>query len=201
MALDSSHPPRPVLMITHGFSGSGKTVATQGLLEACGAIRFRADVERKRLFGLDPLQRSDASMQVQLYSSQASRATQQRLRDLAAVALQSGYSVILDATFLSREARQQARALASSLGVGFAILHFEAGADTLRERVRQRAQRRDDASEADLAVLESQRLHAQPLQDDELGDVMTLDAEQPLQALLALQIWAPLQRRLGWIAR
>ena len=61
VALDSSQPPRPVLMLTHGLSGSGKTAATQGLLEACGAIRFRADVERKRLFGLDPLQRSDAA--------------------------------------------------------------------------------------------------------------------------------------------
>jgi hypothetical protein len=200
-ALHSSHLPRPALMITHGFSGSGKTVATQGLLEACGAIRFRADVERKRLFGLGPLQRSDTSMQALLYSSQASRATQQRLCDLATLALQCGYSVILDATFLAREARQQARALASSLGSGFAILHFEVRADTLRARVRQRAQRRDDASEADLAVLESQLSHAQPLQDDELGDVMALDAEQPLQALLTPQTWVPLQRRLGLIGR
>ena len=195
-ALDSSQPPRPVLMLTHGFSGSGKTVATQGLLEACGAIRFRADVERKRLFGMQALQRGDAQLRSRLYSQQAAQAVQQRLRDLAAQALQSGYSVILDATFLAREARQQARALASSLKVGFAILHFEARPDTLRERVRQRAQRDDDASDADLAVLEAQLAQAEPLQDDESDAVVMLDAEPPWRPP---QDWQPLQRRLGLI--
>ncbi len=197
VALDSSHPPRPVLMITHGLSGSGKTTASQGLLEACGAIRFRADVERKRLFGLDPLQRSDAEQSRLLYSSQASRATQQRLRELAAQALQSGYSVILDATFLEREARQQARALADGLGLRFLILHFEARPETLRERVRRRALRSDDASDADLAVLESQLARLQPLQDDEREHTVELDAEQPLAALAGPQAWVPLLQRLG----
>jgi len=197
VALDSSHPPQPMLMLTHGFSGSGKTVATQGLLEACGAIRFRADVERKRLFGLEPLQRSDTAQQALLYSSQTSRATQQRLRDLAALALQSGYNVILDATFLEREARDQARALAASLDLRCVILHFEARPDTLRERVRQRALRRDDASDADLAVLDSQLSHAQPLQEDERQQVLVVDAEQPLEQLAACATWAPLLQRLG----
>jgi predicted kinase len=197
VALHSSQPPQPVLMLTHGLSGSGKTTASQGLLEACGAVRFRADVERKRLFGLDALQRSDAGRQRQLYSSQASRATQQRLRELAALALQNGYSVILDATFLEREARQQARALAASLGLRSLILHFEARPDTLRERVRQRAQRSDDASDADLEVLESQLAHAQPLQQDESAQVVVLDAEQPLAAWATPQGWAPLLQRLG----
>ena len=184
-------------MLTHGFSGSGKTVATQGLLEACGAIRFRADVERKRLFGLDPLQRSDAAQQALLYSGPADQATQQRLRELAALVLQSGYNVILDATFLQREARDQARALADRLGLRCAILHFEARPETLRERVRQRALRRDDASDADLAVLDAQLSQAQPLQDDERVQVVVVDAEQPLEPVAASAPWAPLLERLG----
>jgi aminoglycoside phosphotransferase family enzyme/predicted kinase len=197
VALDSCRPPKPVLMLTHGFSGSGKTVATQGLLEACGAIRFRADVERKRLFGLDPLQRSDAAQLALLYSSQASRATHRRLRDRARLALQSGYSVILDATFLARAARDQARELAENLGLRFAILHFEARPETLRERVRQRALRSDDASDADLAVLDAQLSHAQPLQDEEREHVVVVDAEQPLGPLAGAGSWAPLLARLG----
>jgi predicted kinase len=105
--------------------------------------------------------------------------------------------VILDATFLAREARDRARALAKRLDVGFAILHFEARPDTLRERVRQRASRRDDASDADLAVLDSQLSNAQPLQDDERRDVVVVDAEQPLDQRVSPGPWAPLLERLG----
>ena len=46
LAQRCSVPAAPVLLLTHGLSGSGKTAATQGLLEASGALRFRADVER-----------------------------------------------------------------------------------------------------------------------------------------------------------
>ena len=199
VALRSSRPPVPVpvLMLTHGFSGSGKTAATQGLLEACGAIRFRADVERKRLFGLDALARSDAAQQALLYSGPASQATHARLFELATLALRAGYSVILDATFLAREPRLQARALAASLGVRFAILHFEARADTLRARVRRRTQRGDDASDADLKVLESQLRHAQPLQDDEREGVLVVDAEADLADPAAVQRWLPRLQQLG----
>ncbi len=197
VALQSSRRPPPVLMLTHGFSGSGKTAATQGLLEACGAIRFRADVERKRLFGLEALQRSDAARQALLYSGAASRATHARLFELAALALQAGYPVILDATFLAREPRLRARVLAASLGARFAILHFEASPGTLRARVRQRALRGDDASDAGLAVLESQLLHAQPLQDDEREGLVVIDAELELDDPAAAARWLPRLAGLG----
>ena len=105
--------------------------------------------------------------------------------------------MILDATFLAREPRLQARALAASLGVRFAILHFEARADTLRARVRRRTQRGDDASDADLKVLESQLRHAQPLQDDEREGVLVVDAEADLADPAAVQRWLPRLQQLG----
>ena len=71
VAMRSSRHAAPVLMLTHGLSGSGKTTLTQGLLELSGAIRFRADVERKRLFGLSALERSDAALKAQMYSPES----------------------------------------------------------------------------------------------------------------------------------
>ena len=181
VAIELSHPPRPTLMLTHGFSGSGKTTASQDLLERCGAIRVRADVERKRLFGLAANARSDAAMNAKLYSAGATDATHECLRKAARVALRSGFSVILDATFLDRAPRVQARALAESLGVGFVIIDFPVDVPTLRERVRLRTARADDASDADLAVLESQLAHARPLCPDEQAAVFTFRGDwEPL---------------------
>ena len=173
VAMEFSHPPRPTLMLMHGFSGSGKTTASQGLLERCGAIRVRADVERKRLFGLAANARGDAAVNARLYSAGATEATHERLRQAARTALRSGFSVILDATFLDPAPRAQAKAVADALEVGYVIIDLPVDAPTLRERVRLRTARADDASDADLAVLESQLGHARPLRPDEQAAVFT----------------------------
>ena len=74
----------PVLAITHGVSGSGKTTGTQPLVEARGMIRIRSDVERKRLFGLEPTESAQAARGEGIYTSEASRRTYERIADCAA---------------------------------------------------------------------------------------------------------------------
>jgi aminoglycoside phosphotransferase family enzyme/predicted kinase len=189
LACSRRHP--PTLVLTHGCSGSGKTLATQGLLERCGAIRVRADVERKRLFGLPPLARSGSALKAGLYSAAATDATHARLREVAALVLASGHSVILDATFLAQAHRDQARSLAERLGVRFVIVDFQASADTLRRRVQQRALRQDDSSEANLVVLEQQLASAEPLREDERAAVFAFDEAD------ADTRWAGLWPRMG----
>lgn len=153
----------PHLFITHGLPGSGKTWASQRLLEQFGAVRIRSDVERKRLHGLDALARSQESG-LAIYTQEATQRTYARLLALARDALRAGWPVVLDAAFLRHEERSAARALARSLGVPFSILDCEAPPEVLRQRLRLR---RDDASEADAAVLERLLAVAEPLRDDE----------------------------------
>lgn len=162
-ALAWSRRAAPRLIITHGLPGSGKTFASQRLLESEGAIRIRSDVERKRLFGLDLLA-SSRGRGVEIYTADATGRTYERLFALARVALRAGWPVILDAAFLKREERSAARALADAEGVRFAILACEAPQPVLQERLRSR---RGDASEADLAVLEKLGAVAEALDDEE----------------------------------
>ncbi len=168
----------PMLFVTHGFSGSGKTTWTGAWLEATGAIRIRADVQRKRLAQLPPDARTDSALRAGLYSPARSVATQERLRDAAKSVLLGGFSAILDATFLQREPRDLARALARELGVRFVILDFQTSAATLRERILARHARGTDASEADLAVLDDQLQSHAPLAEDERAEVIDIDTEQ-----------------------
>ena len=198
MALACSRPAAPVLIVTHGCSGSGKTLLTQSLLELIGAIRVRADVERKRLFGLPPLARSDAALKDTLYSSTATEVTHARLREAATLALaqRPQRDPRRDVPGL-RATRAGARA-GRTLGVRFVVVDFQAPADTLRQRVQQRAQRADDASEAELAVLEDQLAHAQPLRPQELPEVFAFDAEPRYDEASMAARWGPLLQRLGW---
>ena len=167
--------PAPALLIASGVSGSGKTSQSQPLVEGCGVIRVRADVERKRLFGLDADARSGSTLGGGLYSAEASARTYARLAELAREVVEAGYPVLVDATFLKRSQRAAFAELAATLGVPFAILAFDAPVETLRARVRQRAEAGADASEADVAVLETQLRAREPFEEEELACVVPID--------------------------
>ncbi len=133
------------------------------LAAQAGAVRIRADVERKRLFGLEP----DADSRgagVDIYTAEAGRRTFARLAELAAGIIGDGFAVIVDATFIRRSLRDDFRRLARELGVPFHILLCDAPTEELRRRVRARLESGADASEADVEVLEAQ-LRAAELPD------------------------------------
>jgi aminoglycoside phosphotransferase family enzyme/predicted kinase len=178
----------PRLLITHGLSGSGKSHVSRGLIEQAHAVRLRSDVERKRLAGLPADADSFAAVPGGIYDSAMTQRTYAHLRRQAAVALRAGWRVIIDAAFLRRAERDDFRALARELGVPFTLLHCHAPTEVLRERVRERRVRADDASEADESVLMRQLEHAEGLQPDELAGTIERDTQEPLtgEALGAL---------------
>ncbi len=185
LALSASRPSQAAILVTRGFSGSGKTTCTQALLEALGAVRVRSDVERKRLAGLAPGAASASPLHAGLYSEQWTRTTYHRLRELARCIARSGRIAIVDATSLAHWQRELFRGLAAELGVAFAILDFRAPDATLRARVAARRAAGGDASEADLAVLDAQLRTAEALSEDELRHTLRVDTSVTLPAVAA----------------
>ncbi len=169
-----THATPKCLLITHGLSGSGKTTLSQPVLETLPALRIRSDVERKRLYGMSALESVQAAPAEGIYSAAATVQTYARLRELAATVLDAGYSVIIDATFLQPGQRESFERLAKEKEVGYGILEFTAGAQTLRRRLQRR---RGDASDADLVVLEHQIAGYTPLTEREQGQSITIDTE------------------------
>ncbi|SFN24282.1 hypothetical protein SAMN05216386_0079 [Nitrosospira briensis] len=144
---------RPALIITYGLPGSGKTTFAQTALERLQAIRIRSDVERKRLFGLAPLADSD-SHAGNIYDANATRRTYSQLHKLSRNLLATGTTVIVDAAFLKQDERERFRQLAHEMTVPFVIVAMRVATTILRARITQRQSESNDASEADLAVLE-----------------------------------------------
>ncbi|HEX5037845.1 MAG TPA: AAA family ATPase [bacterium] len=169
LALKLTRPEPPKLSITFGVSGSGKTHGTQRILETEGAVRLRTDVERKRLFGIDPFEGTPPSRKEEVYGADASRRVYRRLLDLSWMLLSEGHSLIVDGTFLKRSERDEFRALAAALAVPFRILSFEAPDDVLKRRVSARRAAGADASEADWEIVERQKRRMEPLTPDEKG--------------------------------
>lgn len=145
--------PAPRLIICHGLSGSGKTYVSQVLLENIQGIRIRSDVERKRLCGMAPEQRSDSGINTGIYTEDINNKVYRHMHDMAKSILASGFSVIVDATFLKRRQRSFFKCLAATMKVPFVMIHCHADQATLRQRIMNRKAWTQDASEADLEVL------------------------------------------------
>lgn len=180
-----AHEARPLLVITHGVSGAGKSWLARRLAGELGAIHVRSDVERKRLFKLAPEARSAAANKPEMYGAAASEKTYRRLLDVAATCLDAGWPVIVDATFLRQVDRDAFARLATRKARPFAILDCRASLATLRERVANRTHEGRDASEADVQVLEMQLRDSQPLVPAEVAKLISVqtDADIDVRAL------------------
>jgi aminoglycoside phosphotransferase family enzyme/predicted kinase len=181
-ALDLKSPQRPVLVITHGFSGSGKTHVTDALVGALPALRVRSDLERKRLVGLSPLARTGSAVGAGVYAPQLGRRTYAALAASAERLLRAGFHAIVDAAFLRRADRAHFRQVAAASAAGFAILDCRASVTELKRRVLARERAGRDASEANLAVLASQLATHEPLDRAERRSAVTVDTERAIRA-------------------
>jgi len=170
-------PPAPILMIMCGLSGTGKTHVSDGLLETMPAVRLRSDIERKRLHGYE--QRADTASGVDsgIYSESATRRTYEYLQQQAGILLKSGYHTIVDAAFLKAWQRKLFHDLALPAGTAVIIIECTAPADVLRSRLQLRARQAQDASEADLQVLEHQLQTIEPLTQVETAQRLLVNTE------------------------
>ncbi len=172
------------LIITHGLSASGKSTITRFLQERLGAIRIRSDAERKRLTEISAAA-SRSDFQTGIYTDAISIQTYQRLSELAAIIVDAGFPVIIDAACLKRSQRQQFLQLAASKHLPCIILDIIASPETLYSRI---TKRRNDISDADVVVLNHQQTIAEAFTDNERPHVITVNTEHPvdIEALIEL---------------
>ncbi|WP_233853622.1 bifunctional aminoglycoside phosphotransferase/ATP-binding protein [Paraburkholderia sp. HD33-4] len=178
--------PKPVLLTCHGYSGSGKSVASRALADLCGAVRVSSDAERKRL---RPAPDSHTALGAEHYTSVARHAIYEHLLRVARVVLQSGHSVIVDATFLEWRHRSAFFELAGQLGVAARILDFQAERAVLAQRIEARRQGPRDLSDADTATLTQQLASADALTSTEQTLTLSFDTAVPIATFESPAFW------------
>lgn len=176
-ALELTKVRRPLLLITHGLSGSGKTHVTDELVSRLPALRIRSDLERKRLHGVAALARTGSAVGRGLYAEKEHERTYAALASIADRLLRRGESAIVDATFLRRADRRVFREVAAANGARFKILDCTASVAELERRIVARGATGRDASEATLAVLEAQLREHDPLDAAERRATIAVDTE------------------------
>ena len=175
LAEDYSSFPNPYLLATTGLSASGKSVISKDMATELGLIRLRSDVERKRLFGLGPLDKSKSGIGQDLYTDEANQQTYQRLAELSGGLLLAGLPVIVDSACLKLSERDLLTDVAENLGLPFALIHCEATEETRKQWIRERD---GDASEATEELLEAQATWFEPLTEQEKTHTVHLYTDQ-----------------------
>lgn len=184
-----TNPRTPVLLITVGLSGSGKTTVTDELIERLPAIRIRSDIERKRAHGLVPTASSKSSLSQGIYTDQATHATYDRLHATAMSALEGRINVIVDASFLQRTHRSRFLELAHALSARPVILQCTASESVLQARINERSQSQSAVSEADVSVLRHQLSTMNAINATEKPYTIEIDTSQTIDfTSLAAQI-------------
>jgi len=145
------------LVAVGGLSGSGKTTIARRVAPEIGrppgALLVRSDVERKRLFGVAETER----LPERAYRGKVNADVYRAMLDRAAAALSAGQSAIVEATFLDRSSRSDARKTAEAAGVPFQAVWLSAPEETLKTRVDART---GDASDATSDVVDGQLTRA-----------------------------------------
>jgi len=178
----------PVLLITNGLSGAGKSTVARFVIEQMGAIQINSDTERKRLFNLPLNAQTNANLNQGIYLPEATEKTYAHLANLARIIIQAGYTVVVDATFLKKAHRMAFADLAAQLQVPFAILHCQAERKVMEIWLKQRAALEHESSEAGLAVLNMQESALEALDDKEKSYVIKVDPNNINEALLNNQL-------------
>jgi predicted kinase len=99
--------------------------------------------------------------------------------------LASGWSVVVDAAFLTARERAPFRALARRGGFAFSTIVCDAPVEVLRRRIEARGAAGRDASEADRTVLDRQLTIHEPPTADERAESITLSTDAPLEEVEA----------------
>ncbi|SFG93677.1 AAA family ATPase [Neptunomonas qingdaonensis] len=164
---------KPSLFLMHGVSGSGKSYLCNQLVERLDCIKIRSDVERKRLYR-ELCRRGE---RLSLYGQEMNARTFQHLLNLSKELLKSGYSVIVDATFIRKRTRQSYIDLANSLDIPLRIISCYCDTKLIEARLARRSQEGGDASDADVSVMQEQLKHQQLLTDAELTHTLLVDTD------------------------
>jgi aminoglycoside phosphotransferase family enzyme/predicted kinase len=167
-AANLMQPRGPTLILMHGPSGSGKSWFSERLVPVLGAVRVRSDRERKRLAGAGDR-----------YAPQVTQSTYARLHECADAALDGGWNIVLDATFLDAGQRDACRQLATRHHAHLLIADCVADVGTLVERVARRASEGRDPSDASREVLVRQLEAGTSLGEVEEHDVVRVDTRDP----------------------
>ena len=178
---------RPMLTVVSGLPGTGKSTLARLLHKETNSSVISSDIVRKELHNIDPLSDRKAAFEKGIYSKAGTEKTYAALQSLAEKLLQSGRSVILDATFSKLYFRKAALETANKTNAEFHIIECTLNQDEVRARLEKRSQTKD-VSDADYEIYLKQKERFEPIEEKHIK-IDTQDKEETILEAIYNQIF------------
>ncbi|MFO7772947.1 MAG: AAA family ATPase [Dehalococcoidia bacterium] len=174
---------KPVLFITSGLVGTGKTTLARALAGKLGLVLIDSDVTRKQLAGIPLTEHRFERFGAGIYSPEFTHKTYDEMFNRAEEILSNGDSVILDASFSKAEERLKAKDLAERTGADFVVIECILNEEIVRERLASRQEQRS-ISDAGEGLLEPQKNLFEPVDEVPDDQHVVVDTSRPVDRLL-----------------
>ncbi len=174
---------RPVLFITTGLVGTGKTALAQALAKRLGLVVISSDVTRKRLASIPPTEHHFEEFSAGIYSPEFTRLTYDTILNEAKGVLAERGPVIIDASFIKAKERLKAGELAEEMGADFFILECTLDDQTIKQRLAQRLEQ-GSVSDGRWELLEPQKRQFDPITEIPEANHIVVDTSAPVDDIV-----------------
>lgn len=160
-----ARPSGPLLVITAGLMGTGKSQVARGLASALDADVLSTDIVRKELAGVSSTERHFLEWETGLYSPESLDETYEVIHERAVETLAKGRSVIMDASYRREVWRHDARRVAREAGVPFVAVERVCSPKLVRDRLESRLYRSDVSSDGRWEIYQQQAASFESVQE------------------------------------
>ena len=171
----------PVILVTFGVIGSGKSTFAELLSEELSCEIVSSDIVRKNISGIPRKERKYEEYESGIYSKDITERTYQELFDRAEEVTKNGRGVILDASFSKRKWRESLIARAKNLDIPLYFLQTDAPKDIIEQRLIKREQERESVSDGRLEILDRFVYEFEEPLEVSGKNIITIDTTKPLQ--------------------
>ncbi|MFW6014668.1 MAG: AAA family ATPase [Candidatus Nanoarchaeia archaeon] len=140
---------KPAVIISCGLTATGKSRWLRIASDIVNSPVLRTDEIRREVFNLTGNEEKDDDYRKEYYNEKARQKVYDKMFSKAKKILSLGGKVSLDASFISKNNREEVKALAEKYNAEFIIINTNAKEETVKERLKQRQMQKDNISDAD----------------------------------------------------
>lgn len=175
---------KPFIIALSGFTGTGKSFVANMLSNKIGCVVLRSDVIRKELSKINLNQHVYEDFEKGIYNKEMTEKVYKEMFKRAKEYLKKFKNVILDASFLDKNKRDELRKISKKLNVKLLIIWVESPPDLIKERL---LKRKNDISDGRWEIYLKQReKYKRPEEEDIvfISDINERELEEVLDSII-----------------